>query len=241
MQVLIVEDEIVSRTVLGTVLRRIPDVELIETEDGAEAWELLAEGLAPDLCIVDFMMPRMNGLELLANIRQCETTARLRVAFCTANGERRTVLRAAQLRVDAYLLKPFQPKAIQDLVAAARQALCAQPLNEEPATVCRRLEIDAVTFRESRRLLFEQLHRLEEPLEESATREEAAGAVTAMRETCSRLGYHRLANSIVKLERAIQRPANAASVTVVRLLRTALLKEVATEQPEAGCPVAAAA
>ncbi len=67
MRVLIAEDDITSRAMLSGVLRKY-DHEVVETVDGADVWEILAKENAPRLAILDLMMPRMDGLEVVRRV-----------------------------------------------------------------------------------------------------------------------------------------------------------------------------
>ena len=68
MRILIAEDDLTSRTVLCGVLRKSGH-EVVETSDGAEAWNMLRQADAPRLAILDWVMPRMDGLEVIRRVR----------------------------------------------------------------------------------------------------------------------------------------------------------------------------
>ena len=68
MKILIAEDDELSRMLLRDILEKEPGYEVIEAADGQAAWKLLEDGLTPDLCILDVMMPFLDGIGLLKKI-----------------------------------------------------------------------------------------------------------------------------------------------------------------------------
>ena len=72
MRILIAEDDFTSRTMLTAVLKKSGH-EVMETVDGAEAWDALQQPDAPPLAILDWMMPEMNGPEVVRRVRALPT------------------------------------------------------------------------------------------------------------------------------------------------------------------------
>ncbi|MEI4896761.1 response regulator, partial [Klebsiella pneumoniae] len=68
MQILIAEDDPVSRRLLEVTLGRW-GYEVLSCVDGQAAWEVLQRADAPQLVILDWMMPRMDGLQVCHNVR----------------------------------------------------------------------------------------------------------------------------------------------------------------------------
>ena len=114
--ILVVEDAYISRLVLRRVIEQLPGCTVTEAVNGAEALDLLRKGLNPDLMITDVCMPEMDGLQLLFQVRSTPYLAELDVMMCTSTTDRETVLRAAELNVNKYLVKPFQPDQIRDQI-----------------------------------------------------------------------------------------------------------------------------
>ncbi len=111
-RVLVVEDVTSMRRMLKTLLmKRRADV--VEAENGAvalEALKLAAQMNAPfDLVLLDLMMPKMDGLEMLLRVRSAGTLRPTPVIVLTARSDRNSVLECAQLGVLDYLVKPFRP------------------------------------------------------------------------------------------------------------------------------------
>jgi len=80
--------------------------------DGQEAWEMILAD-CPDILVTDCQMPRMDGLELVARLRQHEKTRDLPVLMLTAKGfELRGDELAADLRIRELIAKPFSPRQL---------------------------------------------------------------------------------------------------------------------------------
>jgi YesN/AraC family two-component response regulator len=124
MKILLVDDEDVMRQYLRRVLQQEPSWQIVEARDGQEAWELLQQDPLPDLCLLDIMMPRMNGLELLEKMRDQERFLRVKVIMCTVVRDADHVQAAISLDVSDYILKPFKNLTLLNMV---RRALGVAP------------------------------------------------------------------------------------------------------------------
>ena len=127
MKVLVVDDDRLVRLLLRKILGQEPDLEVTEAGNGVEAWQLIQQGLHPELCILDTMMPEMDGIGLLQRMRADRRFSHLKVVMCTAVNERSRVIEAQSLDVDAYLLKPLIPAKI---LAEIRRILGRQTPNQ---------------------------------------------------------------------------------------------------------------
>ncbi len=116
--VLIVEDEQEIREMLGFTLSRSG----FEVDAAASAEEALKqlEGRLPSLLIIDWMLPRMSGIDLARRLRNDEHTAGLPMIMLTARGEETDKLKSFDSGIDDYVTKPFSPK---ELVARMRALL----------------------------------------------------------------------------------------------------------------------
>jgi DNA-binding response OmpR family regulator len=95
--------------------------EFVEADDGDESLEL-ARRVRPDIVILDMMMPRRSGLEVLAALRQEEDLADTRVIVLTAQPATRE--QALEGGADVVMVKPFEPEeiaaAVEELLADRR-------------------------------------------------------------------------------------------------------------------------
>ena len=117
-RVVIVDDHPVIREGIRMCLKDSAEVELVgEAVNGREALKLIKK-LAPDVVLLDLVMPRMGGLEALPGIRKAAPKAR--VIVFTYHNTREHVRESMEARVNGYLLKDSPPaeytKAIQSVM-----------------------------------------------------------------------------------------------------------------------------
>ena len=122
MKILAVEDDAVSRAVLRQALRKLGH-EVVEAATGEDAWKLLAA--APIRVVVsDWLMPKMDGLELCRRIRAAATadyTYFILVTARDATGENQQV--AADAGVDDFLTKPLNFEELWNRLRVAERIL----------------------------------------------------------------------------------------------------------------------
>ena len=114
--VLVVDDE---QDILDLVRFRLEhDGYRVLTATDGQTGLTLAQAERPDLCILDVMMPKLSGLEVLANLRADPATAVTRVILLTARGQDADVDRGFELGAHDYVTKPFSPKELRRRVNA---------------------------------------------------------------------------------------------------------------------------
>ncbi len=91
--------------------------------DGEAALSAMA-GSAPDLVILDVMLPKMNGFEVCQQIRANPRWRGIRILMLTARGRDREIAKGLGVGADAYVTKPFSTR---DLVAQVKQLLGQGP------------------------------------------------------------------------------------------------------------------
>ncbi|MBR6896700.1 MAG: response regulator transcription factor [Lachnospiraceae bacterium] len=106
--VLVVDDEDRIRKLVRDFLVR-KDFNVIEAGDGEKAVELFFSDKKVDLVILDVMMPKMDGWEVLKTIREY---SKVPVIMLTARGEERDELKGFDIGADEYISKPFSPKIL---------------------------------------------------------------------------------------------------------------------------------
>jgi len=120
MRILIAEDDVTSRTVLAGVLRK-EGHEVVTAVNGAEAWEALRQPDAPMLVILDWMMPEMDGPEVVRRVRAQEGAQPPYIIMLTAKGEKVDVIAGLDAGANDYLAKPFDPGELRARVAVGRR------------------------------------------------------------------------------------------------------------------------
>lgn len=113
--ILIVDDEKEMRSMLTLILEE--EFCVTTASDGAEALELLERG-SFDLCVLDIMMPRLDGMELLRVLNRNQN--RIPVILLSARGEIRDRVAGLEEGADDYITKPFEPV---ELVARVKSVL----------------------------------------------------------------------------------------------------------------------
>lgn len=109
--ILVVDDEPYIGRIIQLKLESGPyDVELVH--DGRSALDRLATSDRYDLVLLDIMMPRMSGLDVLEKLRQLERRTTTPVIMLTAKGQEADRARAAELGATDFLTKPFSPKKL---------------------------------------------------------------------------------------------------------------------------------
>ena len=118
LDVLIVDDSAAIRKILQRVLRQtdLPLGEIHEAGDGTEAVELL-NSRRFGLVLSDINMPHMDGLQLLARVKEMEHMKNVPVIMITTEGGQGKVMEAVQLGATGYVRKPFTADQIKEKLA----------------------------------------------------------------------------------------------------------------------------
>ncbi len=135
-KILVVDDESRMRKLVRDFLER-EGYAVLEAGDGMEALDLFYEDKNIDLCILDVMMPKIDGWQVLREIR---SQSRLPVIMLTARSEERDELKGFEIGVDEYISKPFSPKILVARVGALLKR--ANVLHEEDAVETGGIVID---------------------------------------------------------------------------------------------------
>jgi two-component system phosphate regulon response regulator PhoB len=117
-RILIVEDEASLQELLAYNLERA-GFAVEQAYDADEARTMIAEQ-APDLVLLDWMLPYMSGLELCRQLRRQPVTANLPIVMLTARVEERDRLHGLDTGADDYITKPF---SVDELIARVRAVL----------------------------------------------------------------------------------------------------------------------
>jgi DNA-binding response OmpR family regulator len=108
MKVLIAEDDRDFGNILSQYVS-ISGFEVVLARDGKEAWEKFGED-KPDICVLDVMMPEMDGFTLAEKIKQAHPDIPL--IFLTAKSLKEDIVRGLKIGADDYISKPFDPEVL---------------------------------------------------------------------------------------------------------------------------------
>ncbi len=115
-KILIADDDPISLRVLSEYLQ-IAGYNFVAVEDGQQAWELLQQ--TPEqfvLVISDRIMPKLHGLELLANMRQYPVLKNIPFVMLTGVSDKAEVVEATKAGVDDFLYKPITKELLLAVV-----------------------------------------------------------------------------------------------------------------------------
>lgn len=144
--VLLVEDEPAQREVLAYNLEA-EGFRVSRAENGEEALMLVEEG-APDLIVLDWMLPNVSGIEVCRQLKTRSDTRGVPIIMLSARSEEVDRVRGLETGADDYVIKPY---SVVELMARVR----AQLRRSRPSTVGERLEyedivLDSETYRVTR-------------------------------------------------------------------------------------------
>lgn len=142
-KILIVDDEKPIREMVGFALRRA-DFESLEAADARSALGVIADQ-APDLVLLDWMLPDLSGIELARRIKKDERTRELPIIMLTARTEENDRIAGLDVGADDYVTKPFSPR---ELVARIHAVLRrATPFTQGEPITANGLQLDPESHR----------------------------------------------------------------------------------------------
>ena len=113
MRALVLDDSRAMRMILARILREV-GFDVTEAADGREGLALLAAGPLPDLALIDWNMPEMDGLAFVKEVRRHDDWAAMTLMMVTTESEQGQIVRALAAGAHEYVIKPFTSEAILD-------------------------------------------------------------------------------------------------------------------------------
>lgn len=124
--VLIVDDDADIRDLIAFKLESAGHDVYVESD--GEAGIAAAELLRPDVMVVDWMMPRLSGLDVCRRVRAREELARTGLILLTAKGQEADVQRGFAAGADDYVVKPFSPRELVSRIQALLARVVRPPV-----------------------------------------------------------------------------------------------------------------
>ncbi len=157
MRILIAEDDFTSRTMLAGVLKK-KGYEVAVTVNGAEAWDALRKPDAPALAVLDWMMPEMDGLEVVRRVRALQADRPPYIILLTVKGEKADIIAGLDAGANDYLAKPFDPGELQARIEVGRRMVEMQAaLVESREALAHQATHDSLTGLLNRRAILDRL------------------------------------------------------------------------------------
>jgi len=122
MKILIAEDDLTSRKVLESALRKW-GYEVISTSCGDEALEVLRAEDRPGLAILDWLMPGLSGVEICRELRASDARNPVYVILLTALGRKEDVVAGLQSGADDYVTKPFDTDELRARIQVGQRVV----------------------------------------------------------------------------------------------------------------------
>lgn len=114
MRALVIDDSRAMRMILCRTLTGL-GFEVDQAGDGEQALEVMRSGSElPDVCLVDWNMPVMNGLEFIVEVRKQREWRQVTLMMVTTESEHGQIVRALAAGAHEYVIKPFTSEAIED-------------------------------------------------------------------------------------------------------------------------------
>lgn len=129
-KILLVDDEDDIRLIAEISLRDVGGFDVLTASSGREGIEIaIAE--QPDLILLDMMMPQLDGLQTLAELRRTESTDQIPVVFLTAKVQKQEIASYLAAGSQGVITKPFDPMRLPDQIRAVlRDCVPAQGAGE---------------------------------------------------------------------------------------------------------------
>jgi DNA-binding response OmpR family regulator len=122
MKILIAEDDLFSRSMLRTVLVNWGH-EVVEASDGQRAWEALQPDDAPRLALLDWIMPVMDGIDVVRKVRESLSSEEHYVytILLTRKGSKDDIVAGLAAGADDYVVKPFNHNELQARIRSGQR------------------------------------------------------------------------------------------------------------------------
>jgi diguanylate cyclase (GGDEF)-like protein len=159
MRVLIAEDDLTTRTILAGILKKWA-YEPVVARDGQAAWDVLQQPDSPRLIILDWMMPGMDGLEVIRQVRARFVEQPPYIILLTSKDEKGDIISGLETGANDYIKKPFDHEELFARIRVGQRSLELQTrLYETQQTLTHLATHDPLTGILNRRAILDQLSK----------------------------------------------------------------------------------
>lgn len=113
MLAMVIDDSRAMRSILRRIVTEL-GFECVEAADGQDALDKLSAGPVPDLALIDWNMPVLDGLSFVTHVRDNREWRDVTLMMVTTEGEHAQIVRALAAGAHEYVIKPFTADAIQE-------------------------------------------------------------------------------------------------------------------------------
>ena len=114
MRVLLVDDSSTMRRIQKNQIIGLGVADVLEAENGEDAWEKLSANMPIDLILLDWNMPVMDGHTFLKKVRAEAAYKQVKIIMCTSESEKSRVVEALKAGANNYIVKPFTPESLKE-------------------------------------------------------------------------------------------------------------------------------
>ena len=133
MNILVADDDAVSRCMLEATLKKW-GYDVVVAEDGAQVWEVLKAEDAPQLAILDWVMPGLDGPQICRKVRHLGDQRYIYLLLLTAKSEKEDLVKGLDAGADDFLTKPFDAQELRARLRAGIRILELQETLRVEAT-----------------------------------------------------------------------------------------------------------
>lgn len=123
MKIMLVDDSRTIRNIQKNVLKQLGHEDIVEAEDGVQAMKIFNTD-KPDLILVDWNMPNMDGITLVRKVRELDKV--VPIIMCTTESEKSRVLEAIKAGVNNYIVKPFTVESLGEKISSTLEKVAAK-------------------------------------------------------------------------------------------------------------------
>jgi two-component system chemotaxis response regulator CheY len=113
MLAMVIDDSRAMRAILKRIVVEL-GFDVVEAADGQEALDKMVDGELPDICLIDWNMPVLDGLSFVTAVRANKEWRDVTLMMVTTEGEHAQIVRALAAGAHEYVIKPFTPDAIEE-------------------------------------------------------------------------------------------------------------------------------